>query len=106
MTIPKKTFKKQKTTDEILDHLNVSKNEYEWTLSISDEDRFQIYTKLPPHSCFANSYFSEGLQAWNANIDIQPVFDHYKTVACLCAYMSKPEDECSQAMKHTVSDGM
>ena len=38
----KEDFQEPKTIDEILDHLNISKNEYERAFSISDEDSFQI----------------------------------------------------------------
>ena len=48
----KEDFQEQKTIEEILDHLNISKNEYERALSISDKDNFQIYTKPPPNSCY------------------------------------------------------
>ena len=37
--------------------------------------------------------------AWRANMDIQPVFNHYKAVSYMCAYFSKSEDETSKAMK-------
>lgn len=86
--------------------LNISKNEYEWALSISDEDNLQIHTEQPPNSCFVSSHFSEGLQAWNVNIDIQSVFDSYKAMAYMCAYLSKSEDERSQIMKHLVQDAV
>ena len=33
------------------------------------------------------------------NMDIQPVFNKYKAVTCICQYFSKTEDQCSQAMK-------
>ena len=42
--------------------------------------------------------------AYEANMDIQPVFNHYKAVACMCAYLSKSENECSVATKQTVRD--
>ena len=85
----KEDFQEPKTTDEILDKLNISKNEFEHALFMSDEDSFQNHTKGPPNSCFVNSYFSEGLQAWDANIDIRSIFDHRKAVAYTCAYLSK-----------------
>ena len=50
-------------------------------------------------SCFVNNYFDEGLLAWKANIDLQPVFTHYKAVTYMCAYFSKSEDETSEAIK-------
>ena len=46
----------------------------------------------------------EGLQAWKANIDIQPVFNHYKVVTHMCAYFSKAEDETSEAMKQAAKE--
>ena len=51
------------------------------------------------NSCFLNNYFTEGLFAWQANIDIQPVINHYKAVACMYAYFSKTGDESLEAMK-------
>ena len=42
--------------------------------------------------------------AWEANMDIQPVFNHYKAVAYMCAYLSKSENECSVAMKQALRD--
>ena len=42
--------------------------------------------------------------AWEANMDIQPVFNHCKAVAYMCAYLSKSENECSDAMKQAVRD--
>ena len=42
--------------------------------------------------------------AWEANIDIQHVFNHYKAVAYMCAYLSKSEDECSLAMTQAIRD--
>ena len=37
-------------------------------------------------------------------MDIQPVFNNYKTVAYMCAYFSESENECSVAMKQVVRD--
>ena len=55
--------------------------------------------KREPYSCFVNNYFDVGLKAWQANMDIQPVFNEYKAVTYMCNYFSKTEDRCSQAMK-------
>ena len=37
-------------------------------------------------------------------MDIQPVFNHYKAVAYICAYLSKSENEFSVATKQAVRD--
>ena len=51
-----------------------------------------------------NNYFCDGLIACEVNMDIQPVFNHYKAVAYICAYLSKSESECSVAKKQAVQD--
>ena len=73
-------------------------------LRISDDNDFQIHLRRPTDSCFVNNYFKEGLLAWEANIDIQPVLNHYKAITYMCAYLSKTEDECSQAMHHAIKE--
>ena len=72
--------------DEILSHLKLTRAEYEDALSISDDNSFQTHTKRPPNSCFLNSYFADGLLAWEANLDIQPVYNHYKAISYMCTY--------------------
>ena len=61
--------------------LGITEEEYYSTLPISIDTDFQIHIKREPNACFVNNYFVEGLQTWKANIDIQPVFNHYKIVA-------------------------
>ena len=41
---------------------------------------------------------------WEANIDIQSVFNHYKAVAYMCTYLSISENECTVTMKQAVRD--
>ena len=84
--------------------LEISSKAYEEALSISDDSDFQIHYKRAPNSCFVNNYFCDGLMAWETNINIQPMFNHYKTVAYMCAYLSKSESECSVAVKQAVRD--
>lgn len=94
------------TIEEILESLNITKEEYENALSISSDSGFQIHFRRFPNSCFINNYFTEGLMAWEANIDIQPVLDYYKAVSYMCAYLSKTEDESSEAMKKAASQAL
>ena len=89
---------------EILQELKISELHYYEAISISDDNDFQIHFKRPPNSCFVNNYFDEGLMAWKANMDIQPVFNHYKAVTYMCAYFSKSEDETSEAMKQAAKE--
>lgn len=43
------------SVDEILCELDILKTDYEYALSISDDDDFHIYLKRPPNSCFVNT---------------------------------------------------
>ena len=90
----------------ILQDLKISEHEYYDALSTSHDADFQIHLNRPPNSCFVNNYFDEGLSAWKANIDIQPVFNHYKAVTYMCAYFSKSEDETSEAMKQAAKEAV
>ena len=42
--------------------------------------------------------------AWEASLDIQPVLDYYKAVSYMCAYLSKSEDESSEAMEQAARE--
>ena len=44
------------------------------------------------------------LKASQAYKDIQTVFSEHKVVAYMCQYLSKTEDQCSQAMKQTAKE--
>ena len=37
-------------------------------------------------------------------MDMQPVFNEYKTVTYMCQYFSKTEDQSSQAMKQAAKE--
>ncbi|XP_066934413.1 uncharacterized protein [Clytia hemisphaerica] len=88
--------------DTILDSLGLNYETYEYYLSISPDKDQHLFLKRDPYSCFVNNYFAEGLLAWEANIDIQPVFNAYKAVTYMCAYFSKSEDKCSTAMQEAL----
>ena len=55
-------------------------------------------------ACFVNSFCDVGFKAWQANMDVQPVFSEYKAVECRCQYFSKTEYQCSQAMKQAANE--
>ena len=76
---------------------------YEDAFSISDDNSFQIHTEQPPNSCFVNSYFADRLFG-KPTLIIQPVFNHYKAISYMCAYLSKSEDESSHAIQGAFKD--
>ena len=90
--------------DTILESLGLTYKQYEYYLSISPDKDQHLFLKRDAFSCFVNNYFSEGLLAWEANIDIQPVFNAYKAVTYMCAYFSKSEDKCSKAMQEALKE--
>lgn len=100
----KESFVEVLSISAVLTKLGISDAEYEAALQISDDDDFQLHLKRPTNSCFVNNYFDIGLLAWEANMDIQPVFNHYKAITYMCSYLSKQEDECSKAMKQAVKE--
>ena len=100
----KPNFVKPKEIIDILQELNIAEADYYNALSVSTDSDFQVHFKRQTNSCFVNNYFAEGLLAWQANIDIQPVINHYKAVAYMCAYFSKSEDESSEAMQQAAKE--
>ena len=80
------------------------KNMIEEALWISYDNDFQIHYKIPPNSCFVKNQFCDELLAWEANINIQPIFNYYKVVAYMRVYLSKSENESFIAMKQAVRD--
>ena len=76
-----------------MEKLKILEPDYYVTLSISNDNDFQIHLKREPNACFINSYFVEGSQTWKVNINIQTVFNDYKAVTYMCANFSKAEDE-------------
>ena len=99
-------FIEVKSVSEVLEDLSITKQEYENTLKIFDDNFYQLHLRWPTDLCFVNNYFDIGLLAWEANIDIQPVFDYYKAVTYMGSYLSKQEDECSQAMKQAFNESL
>ena len=102
----KPDFVEPKDVNCILEEIGITRDDYYEALKISTDNNFQIHFRRKPNSCFVNNYFNEGLLAWIANIDTQPVINHYKTVAYMCAYFSKSEDEASEVMKQVTKEAV
>ena len=45
--------------------------------------------KRQPNSSFDNNYFNVDLKDWQVNMNIQSVFNEYKTVTFMCQHFSK-----------------
>ena len=86
------------TEDDIFNLAGVNKEAYYSALSISPDSNYELHLKRPVDSCFINNYFIAGIKGFAANVDLQPVFNHYKCITYLCSYFTKDETECSQAI--------
>ncbi|CAB3998256.1 ATP-dependent DNA helicase PIF1 [Paramuricea clavata] len=92
------------TETDILNSIGISEDEYYWALSTSPDSDFDLHLKRPVDSCFINNYFVAGVKGFAANVDLQPVFNHYKYITYVCSYFTKDETECSQAIGNAAKE--
>lgn len=86
------------TETDIFSSLGITEEQYYKALSISPDSDYDLHLKRPLDSCFINNYFVAGIKGFAANVDLQPVFNHYKCITYVCSYFTKDETECSQAI--------
>ena len=91
-------YRPDMTVDDVLHYLHIDKNEYYNCLSVASGVDHKIHLKCPLNSCLVNNYNPIVLFAWQANMDIKPVFNHHKYVIYV-TYMSKGETHCSEAIR-------
>ena len=95
----KETSNPNHTIEDILHSLDITEKDYYEALSTAAGTDYELHLKRPPNSCFINNYNPSVLKAWQANMDLQLVFNHHKCVTYLCSYMSKGETQCSEAIR-------
>ena len=91
----KTNYQSHMTIDDALQSLQIEKSDYYNCLSIAAGGDYEIHLKRPANSSFINNYNPTVLLGWQANMDIQPVFNHHRCVTYLCSYMTKGETHCS-----------
>ena len=94
----KENYNPTLTDIDILNSIAIGEDDYYWALSISADSDFDLHLKRPLNRCFINNYFVAGIKGFAANVDLQPVFNHYKCITYVCSYFTKDETECSQAI--------
>ena len=97
----KESYDDTLTETDILNSIGITEDEYCWALSISQDSR---HLKRPVDNCFINNYFPAGIKGFAANVDLQPVFNHYKCITYVCSYFTKDETECSQAITNAARE--
>ena len=98
MLNPSKPYDPHATPTNILNDIDITEQDYQWAISLSPDSDYELHLKRPIDSCFINNYFIAGLKGFAANVDLQPVFNHYKCITYVCSYFTKDETECSQAI--------
>ena len=100
----KENYDATATETDVLESVGFTEDEYYWALSISADSDFDLHLKRPANSCFINNYFVAGIKGFAANVDLQPVFNHYKCITYVCSYFTKDETECSQAIANAAKE--
>lgn len=94
----KSSYNSTLTEHDIFNSVGITKEQYYSALSVSTDSNYELPLKRPVDSCFIKNYFIAGIKGFEANVDIQPVFDHYECITYICSYFTKDETECSQAI--------
>ena len=66
---------------EILAQLEISENAYYMALFKLKDMNLNCALNYTTKIMFVNNYFDDGFKAWQAHMDIQPIFNEYKGVA-------------------------
>ena len=90
--------------EDIFQDVGITKEQYQLALSMSPDSDYDLHLKRPIDSCFTNNYFIAGIKGFAANVDLQPVFNHYKCITYVCSYFTKDETKCSQAIKNAAKE--
>ena len=85
------------------DHKDELYNEYLQCLKLSFTG-YQIVLERDIDEIYINNYNSEWIRAWNANLDIQIVLDHYAIVTYIMEYMNKDESGTSEFILKALKD--
>ena len=52
--------------EDIFHDVGITKEQYQWALSISPDSDYELHLKRPIDSCFTNNYFIAGIKAFAA----------------------------------------
>ena len=68
---------------DIFNSLGITEEEYYIALSISPDSEYDLHLSRPLDSCFINNYLVAGIKGFSANVDLQPVLNHYECKTCV-----------------------
>ena len=98
---PPPDFNENMTIQDFCQKINVSVDEYVEALKISERGKVLIL-KREVKERFVNNYNPEMLRAWNANMDLQLVFDPYAVVSYIANYMNKDETQTTPFLRQAL----
>ena len=75
---------------EFLEIAKVNQDDYYFALKYSRAG-YTVHLRRDLDEIYINSYNIEWIRAWNANIDIQPCFDHFAVLTYVTEYFGKDE---------------
>ena len=81
-----KSFFNDFSIQEILSSMGITEGDYYWALSISPDNDYEIHLKKSTGLVFVVvNYNPVLLKAWEANLDIQPVYNYFKALIYITA---------------------
>ena len=82
----KDSFTQQLSVKEILEELEISKDDYYRDFSISKDEDLGLHLKRELNSCPVNIYLDVDFKAWQVSINIQLAFNENKAVTYIYQY--------------------
>ncbi|XP_062571478.1 uncharacterized protein LOC134233522 [Saccostrea cucullata] len=89
-----------KTTEEIFSNIQLSQDVYEEAHRVLSAKSTTIL-KRNPDEMWTNQYNACLLKCWDANMDIQYIFDPFSCIVYIISYISKSEREMGMLLKQT-----
>ena len=74
----------------MLEKADVTMQEYEEALSFTNTG-YKVTVERDLTELFVNSYNIEWMEAWDANMDMQPCFDYHATITYITDYFAKDD---------------
>ena len=75
-----------------------SYSDYVAAIKQSKKQGSTVLLKRDIDEIYVNNYNPEWLEAWNANLDIQPVLDYFAVITYVTDYWSKSDEELTQQL--------
>ena len=82
---------------------NIKYEDYIVAIKNSRKYGSTVILKRDIDEIYVNNYNPEWLLAWNANLDIQPVFDYFAVITYVTDYWAKPDEGITQHLREAAA---